>query len=83
MNLVRLGHLHTAAHSGTNNTNEGRCETALVCGVQQVGGQGLETVNARVFDDQATDRRELGVPVEDPSDSIQTFHLSGECPWKL
>ena len=77
MNLVRLGHLHTP----TGPNDEGYCQTALVCGVDNSGD--AEVVHLAVWTHAGSP---LGVPVTSipvspPAESDRTFHLSAECPF--
>ena len=92
MNLVRLGHYFTPRGSG-DGLVEGACQTALVCGPGDVaehnevtlgsGDTGPLVVNLHIWrhDGVSLGVRE-GVPVAEPADGGDSFHLSGDCPWK-
>lgn len=86
LNLVRLGHFHTPAHWAGQGQGDyqGTCETALVCNVEVNDDEAELRVNLRVWDRNAVDRIERDVLVGKPDKSLenQTFHLSGDCPWK-
>lgn len=87
MNLVRLGHYFVPTNWAPELQlpDDGRCETALVCGVFSDGpGEEANAVNLRVWDKFATDRRENGVAIAEPAPAgtEPSFHLSGDCPWK-
>lgn len=84
MNIVRLGHYFTPRGAG-DGTVEGACQTALVCGVDEDPRAGTEdeTVTLAVWrhDGIALTPR-TGIPVIPPNESEDSFHLSGDCPWK-
>lgn len=92
MNLVRAGHLYTPLGEVSLMADKGDCSTATVANVNEDG-----TVNVGVLDHMGLAiHSHTGVPVlESPtedelngrapgasSDPENTFHLSGECPWK-
>jgi hypothetical protein len=92
VNIVRLGHYFHPYTPKINDADQeltGSCQTALVVGVQPTSPSTKpETVNLVVWDKDGDSFRRLDVPVADalvalhPIDKGDTFHLSGDCPWK-
>jgi len=79
VNLNRLGHLHDALG----------CHAALVVGIITAQGEPNpqpEMVNLVTWSYDAHSEIRRGIVVAQPAvtaGSGETFHLSGECPWKL
>lgn len=87
MNLVRLGHYFTPRGSG-DGLVEGACQTALVCGPGNVAEQEAVpdfpiAVNLHVWRHDGVSLGARGsVPVSEPTDGGDSFHLSSYCPWR-
>jgi hypothetical protein len=80
MNLVRLGHYHTPS-GGTDNEGlpHGGCRTALVVHIEE---DALNLVNLAVWNSNGGQETRSSVSVAAPDETIATFHLAGDCPWK-
>lgn len=79
MNLVRLGHYFTPS-GGTDNDGipHGGCRTALVVSVDKSD----TVVNLAVWNSNGGQEVRSDVVVGNPSEEADSFHLSGDCPWK-
>lgn len=79
MNLVRLGHYFSpTGESNNEGLAHGGCRTALIVHVNAEEG----LVNLAVWNANGGQETRLGVPVEGPEEDCDSFHLSGDCPWK-
>lgn len=88
MNLVRLGHYFTPVSTDPEPI-AGACRTALVIGPKDVHEKvtvdvpesGI-TVNLTLWHYDGGNEYRRGVPVMLPTHTQDSFHLSGDCPWK-
>lgn len=85
MNLVRLGHYFTpSVTSGDLEAGldlAGSCRTALVVHVWN-RDEPNEMVNLAMWNQNGGQETRSSVNVEVPGVGHDSFHLSGECPWR-
>jgi hypothetical protein len=79
MNLVRLGHYFTPTGNmdAALDFPDGTCRTALVIDVEAE-----DLVSLAVWNPNGGQEHRTGVRVSAPAFGDDTFHLSGDCPWK-
>lgn len=77
MNLTRMGHYHVPSRERDATPESGDCIAAIVTHVWSDA-----MVNIVTFDGYGRQDDHSSVSVQSPDDSVVSFHLSQDCPWK-